>query len=915
MRRNKLYTVNQWNRNFFDWGGLAAADKAANPWNYADGLDTTQQYMQSKNAFGISKADNPFSKGNLSSAFSKEGIGNAMKGAAGSLITAGAGAVGSLAGNAISGGLESGAGNAIGSIGSTVGSAVGAVNPVLGAAVSVGSQLVGGFVNRAFGTKVDQAKLNAANEGTAAYNNFQSNATSFDDVTGPVAQANVQNAYSGGWFSSGKARRKNEELKRQRREARQFAFRSVDNNVNNLIDDQLNDALANYAAFGGPLGFGTGALGLMQQNRYFETLDNRSAALAGKQPVGGLQPQTFAFGGELGTNGTDWTNGLLWVSEGGTHEENPLEGVPMGFDPEGIPNLVEEGETIWNDYVFSDRLKVPKSLLQELGLPDVKKHSKGGSISFADASKKLSKESEQRPNDPISLAGLEASMSRLADIQEAERMKQQMKEYVGLSEFACGGKLGRKYDGTGDQSQKLRKPYDWDSFWNTLKSYNGSLRAGNISGNYAPDAQFNLGNFESIQDYENSPEYKDFTDRILESIRSLKGIGYKRIDKSKPGTIDNVILSNGKRPTEDQYNALKYVQRAAERTPDSANTGFFKDPDRNNGYYYFIDDAEDQVNRFRNDHKAGVYHLTPNYAAASEAIADEDFRNEYPMIARPTDEEPAGTNWTDGSFWSNLSAAAPAPVDPKKAAKPKVPKNTPKKYADWLRYAPAVGAGVMSLTDALGLTNKPDYTMADALQVAAQQASYAPNVTYNPIGDYLTYRPMDIWYEQNRMDANSRATDRAIMNSSSPSRMAGLLANGYNSQIASGNLYRQALEYNDAKREKVADFNRRTNMFNSQMGLEAAMANARYQQQAKQMGLSGLAQAAALRDSIDQRVGAARAANLSNFLNSLGDIGRENFAFNQINSDQSRRYKVNKSGQSYYEGTEAAYGGRIKKHK
>lgn len=71
-------------------------------------------------------------------------------------------------------------------------------------------------------------------------------------------------------------------------------------------------------------------------------------------------------------------------------------------------------------------------------------------------------------------------------------------------------------------------------------------------------------------------------------------------------------------------------------------------------------------------------------------------------------------------------------------------------------------------------------------------------------------------------------------------------------------------------------------MFNSQMALEAAMANARYTQTARQMGLSGLAQAAALRDSIDARTGAARSANLTNFLNSLGNIGRENFALNQL---------------------------------
>ena len=141
------------------------------------------------------------------------------------------------------------------------------------------------------------------------------------------------------------------------------------------------------------------------------------------------------------------------------------------------------------------------------------------------------------------------------------------------------------------------------------------------------------------------------------------------------------------------------------------------------------------------------------------------------------------------------------------------------------------------------------------------------------------------------------------MNTSGGNRgtaMAGLIANGYNSQLASGNLYRQAVESNLEQRKQVEDFNRRTNMFNSQMGLEADMANARYHQTAQQLGLSGLAQAAALRDSIDSRIGAARSANITNFLNSLGNIGRENFALNQLNWDKSRNYSTDASGRSSY---------------
>ena len=71
------------------------------------------------------------------------------------------------------------------------------------------------------------------------------------------------------------------------------------------------------------------------------------------------QKRKRAFGGNLLTNGAEWDNGITIIGNGGTHEENPFEGVQMGVDEQGIPNLVEEGEVIYDDYVFSKRMKVP----------------------------------------------------------------------------------------------------------------------------------------------------------------------------------------------------------------------------------------------------------------------------------------------------------------------------------------------------------------------------------------------------------------------------------------------------------------------------------------------------------------------------------------------------------------------------
>lgn len=170
----------------------------------------------------------------------------------------------------------------------------------------------------------------------------------------------------------------------------------------------------------------------------------------------------YKFGGELNTNGADFTNGLLSIENGGTHEENPLQGIPMGTDNEGTPNLVEEGETIYNDYVFSRRLKIPKELNKRYGF--------GGKqdVSFAQASKKLAKESEERPNDPISQRGLDALLGELTVIQEM--VKSQNQEREQQANMAKYGGLINKFDGDDTDTNWLNLPYF--DYYNTLLPIN-----------------------------------------------------------------------------------------------------------------------------------------------------------------------------------------------------------------------------------------------------------------------------------------------------------------------------------------------------------------------------------------------------------------------------------------------------------
>jgi hypothetical protein len=126
----------------------------------------------------------------------------------------------------------------------------------------------------------------------------------------------------------------------------------------------------------------------------------------------------YAYGGQMMSG--DWSNGVVVINEGDTHERNPLGGVLMGVDPQGIPNLVEEGEVIFNDYVYSNRLKPTTKQLEEMHLDP-----KLEGLTYAEAAKKIQGESEIRPLDNISKNTLVDGLAKLTVMQEETRMKKE----------------------------------------------------------------------------------------------------------------------------------------------------------------------------------------------------------------------------------------------------------------------------------------------------------------------------------------------------------------------------------------------------------------------------------------------------------------------------------------------------------
>lgn len=564
------------------------------------------------------------------------GLGGDIVGAIGSKV-------GNIAGGAIGGGLESGAGSAISDIGGTIGGVVGKVNPVLGGIISAGSGIIGGFTNRMFGSKLNKEKIAEVEGSNKAINTVMVDNSSSDSVIDQWTKQDFGADFSqadigkDGWFSS-KAKNKYNELKKKQDTARNRALTAFESAAD-AADTQADlHTIANFAAYGGSLPIFGGALDYSLAQ---ESLKNKQLDIMGKsnlissKALPELGNTVFAEGGNLytsipniGQHGGDFSNGVTIIGNGGSHEENPMEGVPMGIAPDGTPNLVEQGEVKFNDYIFSNRLFANKKLLESVNLPQ----SYDGH-SFADIAERLNEESSERPNDPISKRGLMSSMTKLQQAQE------QLREEKQSNMYAKGGKLS------------------------------------------------------------------------------------------------------------------------------------------------------------------------------------------------------------------------------------------------WLRYAPAVGAGLGVASDLLGLTNKPDYKNADLIGNIVNNLT---DIEYTPIGNYLTYKPLDRNYYLNKLNAEAGATRRALVNQSGGNRaaaMAGLLAADYNALGKMGDLARQAEEYNMAQRERVEAFNRGTNQFNAEMALKAATAK----QRNDELRLKARTTQAQLRDQADARASAARAANLTNLFDNLGDIGID--AYNRNDRD------------------------------
>lgn len=805
--------------------------------------------------------------------------------------------VGQLGSNLIGGGLESGVGSGITNIGGAVGSAVGMVNPVLGGIISAGSGIIGGLTTAMFGSKLNKENIARINSVNNAMNILQVDDSTNNSVADAFGTVDFGSSFTrkdvgkDGWFSN-KAKNKFNVLTAQRAAAINRANATLLNAAENADTTMDQEIMANFAANGGQL--------------------ERKVNL-------------FSTGGFLSTQGGDFFTGITEINAGGTHEQNPNGGVQVGVDPEGTPNLVEEGEVIWDGYVFSNRIKVPKKVQEKykLGTND--------NLTFADAVKYAARESKERPNDPISANGLVDSMQSLQQEQETIREAMQAKELAKKMKQLPDEEKAQVLQGMMQEepSPKMQgmpqmqgMPMDPSmgipESAPIMQAYGGRKANVFAGGDQMTFGYDNTGvNFNTL--YSDRSWYKPAVNFVLDNwddprvqnwVRDVYVPGINSYNAKRPGytpiTADYVTKERyGRYSLDGKYGAWHSENGNLDQILDITNDGVFSGKWKSAPAVAAAavpavvgqkDAAADvpAVTQTRRDYfikPDGGLELMPTYwegrAAQGTMLGDQDISGKTyddlfgtgigRVYKDSTKRDPKdGVQYTD-HYWG---AAGPS-------------ESELGHYPTWLRYAEPFGQLGLVLTDAFGLTNKPDTDDIDAAVNAIQTSGAYQPITFNPIGDYRRYRPLDRDYYLNKLNAEAGATRRDIMNVSGGNRgaaIAGLLSADYNAQQSIGDtLMKQELANREHEGE-VAEFNRGTNQFNASGIFEADKANQQAMQSARSIQLNAMLEGAKYKANAKSQAAQARGLNIAGLFSSLGQIGLE--AQNRKDRDMLIRHDV-----------------------
>ena len=538
---------------------------------------------------------------------------------------------------------------------------------------------------------------------------------------------------------------------------------------------------------------------------------------------------------------------------GGSHEENPLGGIPQGIASDGLPNLVEEGE-VRSDFddakIFNNQDKnytITEKDCEEYLLP---KSVIG--CNPAEAIKKLKKEYEDRVNDPVSIATMKEWDSRVFAFQEDKTAKLEEKrakkavknmsdeekaalmssleqpmaqqEGIDLSQpmYAKGGKIYIKPENRG-KFTALKKRTGKSASWFKAHGTPAQKKMATFALNAKKwSHKHDSGDYLFLRDNNGNIPWYDFNAEVRDN------------------PLFPYLMSEGNTQVSPVSNTALITS--------------------NNQSYLLPDNLRMPLN-------IGVSYRNPELEYRRQ--------NRISELVKEHESDPTSAETMEGKPYYGEPVANQKQLGIAENYTPKTGTvNTDllaRRLGESLRYAPAIGAQLGAITAAL---QPKDYTLANRLEDLASE--FRP-ISAPHIGGYRRYTPYDV----NLGDAENIAlTARALSANRGQNRATqGALNTAVlaKSQEASAKRNLAAQQANEANRLATDQYNLGIDQFNAQRDSAYDQLN----QQILANRINMLGQAAQARDASRTAWASNINSTAENAFNQLGNVGRDNWNRNQ----------------------------------
>ena len=656
----------------------------------------------------------------------------------------------------------------------------------------------------------------------------------------------------------------------------------------------------------------------------------------------------YDFGGTMKNLPSDMQS----YETGGTHEQNPYGGIQIGTDQQGNPNLVEQGEFRYGDYIFSDRIPVNYDTLFDFGLiasVPKKKPKKGQEKTYADYAKDLVNKTGD-PNDPITKRTNDANLQRLANAEEYQKAAEQgqlalddsLNEYKSALKNGASPMYGSmKYNGMNGGAD----PMDASSLTNVSRSgtpmmaaYGGNLFAAG-GRPYNPlvindplainrykitptiDNPMPIVNRGLLNDYTDNTQAFNIIDNNPEWTENDPWQAYNELNKYyDPHEIAALRQSYGMQPQGGVDEAfVKALQT------DLKNKGYYKGN---------IDGDFGPKSRAALDAMNGTNAWTP-YKANTQVPTNTQFNgalskynSSYTSKGRFAGSDAAQTAVEGMTNVHTTDPNSPqAPVENTGTIPPQTGQMADttrwqfKKLPTQGKWATVGLNAIQAGADANGFTNpdfNPNFNDANRLERKGEASTFARTNAH--IGGYQAPDITDIQSPLAQAAQQQQATNRALQNiGGGRNAAASIIANDYNAGQTMGDIVTKANAQNAANRMAAAEINRGIDQFNAQSDNDMFKDNLNAQINGQQMNLNAtqasnenrlrqmLYQDATNRQA-HQNIVTNQNQMYNNVLNMIADQAARNEEWNLINSKHNQDFYFDpKTGGWEYKGDSGAY--------